>query len=379
MRRAHRLALVSLFCLVSVAASAPAAAQTPTMEEPKEGGIFRVNPATGALMPLESIWSKVQYAGRTYYCYLPGAESPTTFPLGEPHMFAVRLLGPPTLEEQRKQPTYKLEQLAVKDGKRYGTKNFIPLDVTSYGQIVYGLDANKKRNRGALTFLFTTRQALPPGEYAFSISGLITPYAGFGADPTFANAFRIVEAPAATPQAIPPPPPVRTTTNSAAAIQPVRTAAEQGDAAAQFKLGEAYATGTGVPQDYAQAAGWLRKAAAQGSADAQYGLGVMYRDGMGFPQDPAQEFLFFGKAAEQGHAAAQANLGNLYFLGRGVLQDYVDAHKWLNLATARLTGDAQQQSAGLRDQVAGRMTPTQVADAQKRAREWMEAFERRRP
>jgi TPR repeat protein len=53
---------------------------------------------------------------------------------------------------------------------------------------------------------------------------------------------------------------------SASEIQVVRAAAESGDAVAQHKLGMAYATGEGVPQNDAQAAAWFRKAADQGFA-----------------------------------------------------------------------------------------------------------------
>ena len=77
-------------------------------------------------------------------------------------------------------------------------------------------------------------------------------------------------------------------------------------------------------------------------------------------------------------AAAHFQLGEAYARGRGVLQDYVEAHKWLNLAAARLAGGAQDQAAALRDEVAAHMTPAQIADAQRQAREWPEAFEKRR-
>lgn len=52
------------------------------------------------------------------------------------------------------------------------------------------------------------------------------------------------------------------------------------------------------------------------------------------------------------------------FYGHGVRQDYVTAHMWLNLAAAR----GWPAEAG-RDDVAKKMTPQQIADAQKRARE----------
>ena len=47
----------------------------------------------------------------------------------------------------------------------------------------------------------------------------------------------------------------------ATALQLWRTLANQGDANAQFHLGTMYTTGSGVPQDFAEAAKWFRKSA----------------------------------------------------------------------------------------------------------------------
>ncbi|MCP4274797.1 MAG: hypothetical protein GY779_00375 [Gammaproteobacteria bacterium] len=47
-------------------------------------------------------------------------------------------------------------------------------------------------------------------------------------------------------------------------------------------------------------------------------------------------------------------------------QDYVQAHKWFNLAA--VSGDADAVSN--RDDVAAKMTAAQIAKAQKLAREW---------
>lgn len=70
--------------------------------------------------------------------------------------------------------------------------------------------------------------------------------------------------------------------------------------------------------------------------------------------------------AEQGNATAQYNLGLFYDNGLGVPQDRVRAHMWLNLAAMQ----GREGAAALRDLVARLMTPTQVAEAQKLAREW---------
>ena len=57
--------------------------------------------------------------------------------------------------------------------------------------------------------------------------------------------------------------------------------------------------------------------------------------------------------------------------GRGVTQDYVLAHMWYNLAAARLPpGEDGDMAVRNRDLIAKRMTPEQIAEAQRLAREW---------
>ena len=83
------------------------------------------------------------------------------------------------------------------------------------------------------------------------------------------------------------------------------------------------------------------------------------------------------KAAEQGDASAQNNLGGAYYTGQGVPQDYVESHKWRNLAASRASAEDQKQYADARDALASLMTPQQIADAQQRATEWLAAFDSR--
>jgi TPR repeat protein len=68
--------------------------------------------------------------------------------------------------------------------------------------------------------------------------------------------------------------------------------------------------------------------------------------------------------AEQGDADAQNILGLMYYSGQGVPQDYVIAQMWLNLAAAGGNFTAE------RDFITAKMTPAQIAEAQKLAREW---------
>ena len=134
-----------------------------------------------------------------------------------------------------------------------------------------------------------------------------------------------------------------------------------------------YATGKGVPQDNVEAVRWFRLAAEQGITEAQVYLGVMYDTGRGVPQDDAEAVRRFRLAAEQGDAFAQFNLGGMYANGEGIPQDNVEAHMWLNLAASRFTGADRERWVATRDRVAERMTPADLSEAQRRAREWLAA------
>ena len=76
-------------------------------------------------------------------------------------------------------------------------------------------------------------------------------------------------------------------------------------------------------------------------------------------------------AAEQGSGKAQSNLGLMYRKGEGVAQDNVLAHMWLNLAASRLPpGEERDKAVRNRDEVAEEMTPDQIVEAQRLARQW---------
>jgi len=77
-------------------------------------------------------------------------------------------------------------------------------------------------------------------------------------------------------------------------------------------------------------------------------------------------FTEFEQLAHQDDPDAQYMLGRMYARGQGVVQDYVQAHKWFNLAASRGHRDAPRA----RDDIAQRMTPNQIAEAQRLAREW---------
>ena len=154
--------------------------------------------------------------------------------------------------------------------------------------------------------------------------------------------------------------------DDAQAIRWYRRAVEQGYAGAQNNLGVMYMDGRGVPQDDAEAVRWYRRAAEQGEPTAQRNLGWMYSRGRGVPQDDAQAVRWYRRAAEQGDAQGQHNLGRMYADGQGVRKDIVAAYMWFNLAAA----SGYQDAAELRTSLARSMTKAQLAEAQRRTREW---------
>ncbi len=195
--------------------------------------------------------------------------------------------------------------------------------------------------------------------------------------------------------------------DDATALREWRSLAAQGVAEAQYEFGRMYANGHGVPQDYFAAAKWFRKAARQGHAAAQFNLGLMHRYSQGVTKDFVQSAKWIEKAAAQGdaealavpawarfkegleaynrgdyaaalgalraaatqgYADAQYELGFMYSTGRGVTRADVQGHMWYNLAAVH----GNTIAAMRRDMVAELMTPAQITEAQRLAREWME-------
>ncbi len=99
-----------------------------------------------------------------------------------------------------------------------------------------------------------------------------------------------------------------------------------------------------------------------GLANADYNDAMRY-----FEQQEYQQALQqFAEAARSGDADAQYMMGRLSAAGNGTTQNFVQAHKWYNLAAAR----GHRHAAEARDSLAERMTSSQIARAQQAARGW---------
>jgi hypothetical protein len=79
-------------------------------------------------------------------------------------------------------------------------------------------------------------------------------------------------------------------------------------------------------------------------------------------------------AAAQGSIAAYFDLGVAFSTGsHGVCCDLIEAHKWFNLAAVAGHDEAQMCRADISDE----MTAREIAEAQRRAREWISAHSRK--
>jgi TPR repeat protein len=168
----------------------------------------------------------------------------------------------------------------------------------------------------------------------------------------------------------------------AKALTALQYAAEQGQPAAQWKLGRMYADGDGVPQDQIRAFNYFSEIAnthpdespgtAQarfvanafvslghyylsgipnskikpnaararelytyaatyfGDADAQYELGRLYLDST--PNDPHEAARWFQLAANKGQCRAEAALGDILFQGQHVPRQAARGLMWLTLS-----------------------------------------------
>lgn len=104
--------------------------------------------------------------------------------------------------------------------------------------------------------------------------------------------------------------------------------------------------------------------------DAQWRLGMMYENGKGALQDDDEAIRWYREAAEQGHAFAQVSLGNMYAEGRGGPQGEMAAYMWFNIAASAPDPISALSGKWRRDEIAAGMTPAQIAEAQRLARDW---------
>jgi TPR repeat protein len=97
---------------------------------------------------------------------------------------------------------------------------------------------------------------------------------------------------------------------------------------------------------------------------------------IGIADESAEDLLVASclAAAAQGDTTAYFDLGVAYSTGsHGIGCDLIEAHKWFNLAAIAGIGEAKLCRADISED----MTAREIAEAQRRAREWIAASARR--
>ena len=125
--------------------------------------------------------------------------------------------------------------------------------------------------------------------------------------------------------------------------QELQEKAANGDADAQFQLGDCYFFGLGVPKDMREGVSWYRKAAEAGQIKAQFNLGGCFHEGMGVEPDLMAAIQWWRKSAGQDYAPAEISIGDCYIFGKGLTQDEAEGVRWFRKAAAQNYPAAQHR------------------------------------
>ena len=158
------------------------------------------------------------------------------------------------------------------------------------------------------------------------------------------------------------------------AVRLIRLAANQNQAAAQYRLGKLYEAGVGVQANPRTAVEYLEQAASGGNRIAMHDLGHYYATGVIGPADIGRAVGWFEKAAKRGVLDSQFNLGVLYQGGSGVPKNIVQSYIWYAVAGGQgdkvaaqraqlVAKDLDQEQLGLAQAQIKAFTPTQINDA----------------
>ena len=150
--------------------------------------------------------------------------------------------------------------------------------------------------------------------------------------------------------------------------------AARGNPFAQFNLGVLYLRGKGVKRNLVAAARWFKMSAAKGYIPAMTNLGSLYAAGRGVKKSDRKAVTWFRRAALKNDPLAQSKLGVMYANGEGVPRNDVKAYMLFHVSAA----GGFARAAALRDEVALRMKPAQIARAKLLAGRWIEKRKARR-
>lgn len=152
---------------------------------------------------------------------------------------------------------------------------------------------------------------------------------------------------------------------TSSALQLIRSSANKGQPAAQYRLAKIYEAGEGVTADPAMARQLTERSARNGNRIAMHDLALYYAEGRGDVNvDIKTAAKWFEKAAQRGVVDSQYNLGVLFESGQGLPKDFTQAYVWYGIAANQGDQYAQKQLETLK----GNMAVGDVAKAEKRVK-----------
>lgn len=127
--------------------------------------------------------------------------------------------------------------------------------------------------------------------------------------------------------------------------------AEQGNAEAQYKVGEMYETGKGAEKNIDSARTWYDKAAKQGHKKAEYKLLFIEISVNGLNDFTKSQLANLRTEASNNNSDAQYFLGKMYASGVGVPKSLEDALTWLNKATFNGVPEAEHEAIAVEEEL----------------------------
>jgi TPR repeat protein len=148
-----------------------------------------------------------------------------------------------------------------------------------------------------------------------------------------------------------------------------RRAVDHSSLAAVSGLATLYFYGFGVPQSYSEATRLLKSAVRSGDPQAQNKLGTMYESGVAVARNLTRAKDLYVRSAAQGYAPAMVNLGLLYIEAMGVRRDDVRGYALVTAGvTIGIPDEMTKLASGEISEASERLDSRRMAEAQFRAR-----------
>ena len=160
-------------------------------------------------------------------------------------------------------------------------------------------------------------------------------------------------------------------------------AAKQESSSALYKLAKIYESGLGVEEHKAKALKYFLESADLGNENSKYRIALIYEKGShGLKKDLQKAFQIYKEIAVKPFTTqreihpnylfwARERLGTLYLKGKGTIRDNVLAHMWLNIANTKKPSDHLTEKINT---IEKNMTPEEIREALKRARQCIDSF-----